>query len=396
MDIRHEKESDGFQLPGQRLLEVLAEKEMSQVELARRIGRPKKTISEIVKGRTAITADTALQLQQVLGEPAAAWLKLEADHQILMAGARMYDQAVHDAPWLREVPVDAMVAAKWIPRMAGVAERVGQLLGWFGVASPAAWRGVYVEPQARYHRAPWFDANPGTLAAWMRTGELQARTMKTSPYDRKKFQRALEEIRRLTLRPADVWQDRMIELAAGAGVAVAYSRELEGLPVAGATRWLSPRLALIHLSLARETDDQLWFGFFHQAAHLLLHGKKQVYLEGIAPATSGAPLAPAMSGAPLARPGADRGGDAEELAADEFAASFLIPEATLEKLKPFCEGRRISETIVRTFAAELRIAPGIVVGRLQQLGWIPDSWLNDLKWPLGWAPPGTEADPQVY
>lgn len=377
MDLRHEKESEGFQWPGRKLLAVLAEQEMSQAELARRLGRPKKTVSEIVKGRTAVTADTALQLQQVLGEPAPMWLKLEADHQMLMAGGRMYDQAIADAAWLREVPVDAMVAQKWIPNVEGLAERVSHLLGWFGVVSPAAWREMYVEPQAKYHRAPWFDADPGTLAAWMRTGELQARTMKTDPYDRKTFQHALEEIRRLTIESPDVWQDRMIELAAVAGVAVAFSRELEGLPVAGATRWLSPRLALIHLSLARETDDQLWFGFFHQAAHLLLHGKKQVYLEGIAPV------------------GIERK-DSEETAADEFAASFLVPEATLGKLEPLCEGRRISETIVRTFAAELRIAPGIVVGRLQQLGWIPDSWLNSLKWPLSWEPPGAEADPQGY
>ena len=270
------------------------------------------------------------------------------------------------------------MAAKWLEKGATETEQMTLLLSWFGVASPRAWREVFVEPQKRYHRSPPFDADPGVLAAWMRTGELQVRSMNTEPYDREAFQAALEQIRGLTLEAPAVWQDRMIELAAGAGVAVAFSRELEGLPVVGATRWLSPRLALIHLSLACDTDDQLWFTFFHQAGHLLLHGKKQVYLEG----------AP-----PLA---ADRGGDAEEIAADEFASSFLIPDAVLDKLKPFCDGRRISETIVRTFAAELAIAPGIVVARLQQLGWLPDSWLNDLKRRLQWAPPGTLSEARVY
>lgn len=179
----------------------------------------------------------------------------------------------------------------------------------------------------------------------------------------------------------------MIEIAADAGVAVAFSRELAGLRVVGATRWLSPRLALIHLSLACDTDDQLWFTFFHQAAHLLLHGKKQVYLEG---------AAPVIPGAPPARPGVDRGGDAEEIAADELASSFLVPEAVLEKLKPLCASRRISEMILRTYAGELHIAPSIIVSRLQQLGWMPESWLNELKRPLGWAPPGTESEARVY
>ncbi len=383
----YESETEPAPLPGQRLLEVLAERAMTQTELARRIGRPKKTVSELVKGRTAITAETALQLEQVLKVPAERWLELEALHQKRLAAKRRRERAGSAAAWLDELPVDAMVAARWIPEVGSDAERVVQLLDWFGVASPEAWRQVYVAPQARYRRSPPFEADPGTLAAWMRTGEIQARSMRTRHYDKKRFQRALEEIRRLTLEPPDVYQDRMIELAADAGVAVAFSRELEGLPVAGATRWLWPRRALIHLSLACETDDQLWYTFFHQAAHLLLHGKKQVFLEGAVRAAAGAPPAPI---------GSDRGGDEEELAADEFATGFLVPEATLGKLKPFCDSRRISETILRTFAAELHVAPGIVVSRLQQLGWLPETWFNDLKWPLGWAPPGTEADPDVY
>ena len=49
--------------------------------------------------------------------------------------------------------------------------------------------------QARFHREPWFDADPGVLAAWMRTGEIQAEAMRTAPWDRKKFLAALERIR---------------------------------------------------------------------------------------------------------------------------------------------------------------------------------------------------------
>ena len=50
-------------VPGQHLAAVLATKGMSQAELAVRIGRPQKTINEIVKGKAAITPDTALQLR---------------------------------------------------------------------------------------------------------------------------------------------------------------------------------------------------------------------------------------------------------------------------------------------------------------------------------------------
>lgn len=48
--------------PGETLLDLLEEREMSQAELAKRTGRPLKTINEIVKGKAAITAETAIQL----------------------------------------------------------------------------------------------------------------------------------------------------------------------------------------------------------------------------------------------------------------------------------------------------------------------------------------------
>ena len=52
--------------PGETLRETLESLGMSQAELAQRTGRPKKTINEIIKGRAAITPDTAIQLERAL------------------------------------------------------------------------------------------------------------------------------------------------------------------------------------------------------------------------------------------------------------------------------------------------------------------------------------------
>jgi addiction module HigA family antidote len=63
--------------PGETLAEILEEKNMSQSELAQRMGRPKKTINEIIKGKAKITIDTSLQIQLVLGTPASFWIGRE-------------------------------------------------------------------------------------------------------------------------------------------------------------------------------------------------------------------------------------------------------------------------------------------------------------------------------
>ena len=71
--------------PGETLAETLAAKRMSQAELARRMGRPVQAINEIVRGRKAITAETALALQAVLGVPADFWMHLEGDFRLTAA-----------------------------------------------------------------------------------------------------------------------------------------------------------------------------------------------------------------------------------------------------------------------------------------------------------------------
>ncbi|MFH0941488.1 MAG: HigA family addiction module antitoxin [Chloroflexota bacterium] len=56
---------------------------MSQKELARRMGRPLNAINEIINGKKAITAETALQLEEVMPEiPAWFWLNLETDYHL--------------------------------------------------------------------------------------------------------------------------------------------------------------------------------------------------------------------------------------------------------------------------------------------------------------------------
>ena len=52
--------------------------------------------------------------------------------------------------------------------------------------------------------------------------------------------------------------------------------------------------------------------------------------------------------------------------------------------------------MVRTAAAEQWVAPGVLVSRLQQLGWLPDNWFDDLKRPLEWPQPGPRSEVWAY
>jgi HTH-type transcriptional regulator/antitoxin HigA len=72
--------------PGEYLAEEIEARGISQTELARRMGRPLNAINEIINGKKAITAETALQLEEVMPEiPARFWLNLETDYQLTRA-----------------------------------------------------------------------------------------------------------------------------------------------------------------------------------------------------------------------------------------------------------------------------------------------------------------------
>jgi HTH-type transcriptional regulator / antitoxin HigA len=72
--------------PGEYLADEIAARGISQKELAKLMGRPVNAINEIINGKKAITAETALQLEAVMPEiPARFWLNLETDYQLTKA-----------------------------------------------------------------------------------------------------------------------------------------------------------------------------------------------------------------------------------------------------------------------------------------------------------------------
>ena len=67
--------------PGEVLDEYLEAYGMTQADLAARTGKSLKAINEIIKGKSAITPETALQLEHVLDVPAGFWNNREAAYR---------------------------------------------------------------------------------------------------------------------------------------------------------------------------------------------------------------------------------------------------------------------------------------------------------------------------
>jgi antitoxin HigA-1 len=69
--------------PGEVLMEeFLIPFEITAYKLSKDIGIPQTRISEILKGKRRITADTALRLSQYFGNSAKFWLGLQDDYDL--------------------------------------------------------------------------------------------------------------------------------------------------------------------------------------------------------------------------------------------------------------------------------------------------------------------------
>jgi len=349
--------------PGETLAEVLEDRGMSQAELARRTGLAKKTINEIIKGKAPITPGTALKLERVLGVPASFWNAREQRYREFLARQAERRSLEAQIKWVRQFPVKEMIRRGWLPAADDLIEQFEHLLRFFGVASPTQWQAVWgkpVEAQAAFRTAQKYENNPYALAAWLRYGERQAQRMACAPYDKQKFIEVLSRIRRLTAEMPPDWQARVMQWCAEAGVAVVFTPQLPGTHLSGATRWISPRCAVLQVSLRYKTDDQLWFSFFHEAAHILKHGKRRLFLERWGPPMS----------------------DREEEEANRMAADLLIPPQAYRHFQP--AGEHYSLVEIEAFARKIGVSPGIVVGRLQHDGKLPMHVGNKLKRRLEW------------
>jgi len=344
--------------PGETLREILTERSISQADLAGRMGRPQKTISEIVNGKAAITPETALELELVLSIPAEFWIARERDYRTYRARHDQEECFAKDASWARRFPTKKMIEYGWIPQHADRSSLVRNLLEFFGVASSQQWEQVFSAHQVEFRKPAAFKPDLYAISAWLRAGISSAEKSKMKPFDRDAYMDALRESRKLIPSGPEVFAPALTSIFAEAGVAVAFVPELPKSRASGATMWLSPDRALIQLSLRYKADDQLWFTFFHEAAHLLLHSKKSIFLE------------------------ADRNLGGQEERANEWAANFLIPPKEYER---FISQGDYTKADIRAFATRLGLSPGIVVGRLQHDKKLDHAYCNDLKRKLVWA-----------
>lgn len=341
-------EPDYAVAPGELLAEVLEERGMTQVELARRLGVSTKHVNQVVKGNAPVSSELAILLERVTGVSAGLWNGMEANYRDSLAREAEESELAGQVGWLKELPLRAMITRGLVAdhHRDGVAQ-VRAVLEFFGVADRSSFDAICRE--ASFRKSKVFASNRADVAVWLRAGELAAAQIETEPYDEKAFRTELGKLRRLTrsMSPAE-FLPQLVEGCRRRGVVVVVVPETGKTRLSGASRWLTPNRALIQLSGRQKWAEAFWYTFFHEAAHVLLHPKKRAFVDG----------------------GADSS-DPLEAEADRFASDLLIPPQAAARLNTLR-----SAADVAAFASEIGVGSGIVAGRLHKDGLIPPNRFN--------------------
>jgi HTH-type transcriptional regulator / antitoxin HigA len=342
--------------PGDTIADALEEKKLSLAVFSKHIGCSIDETKDLLAGRIAMTLTLARKLESELGSSVEFWMSRDFHYRDSVT--RLGNAETKE--WLGDLPIGDMVRFGWI-RPVEASREVAACLRFFDVPDIQTWHAKYasLHQNVAFRSSPSFESREGAVAAWLRQGEIEARSMRCKPWNPDAFATQLTQVRGLTRQknPSDFVQS-LRDLCAPAGVAVVIVRAPNGCRASGATRFLSDRQALLQLSFRYLSDDQFWFSFFHEAGHLLLHGRNGFFLEGI-----GTPATP------------------QEDEASAFAERILVPPEWRDRMLALGSNSR---EVIR-FARRLGISPGIVVGQLQHYGRVKRSHLNGLKrrfiWP---------------
>lgn len=332
--------------PGDTISDILKDRKLSIGSFAEKINYSKRETNDLIEGQLEINHEIACKLEMVLGASKDFWLNREFNYR------KDLSRIEEEKSWLKELPLKSMREFGWINQSNNI---LTDCLNFFDVPDVNTWRKRYSDLYSQYsfRISNSYTSEVGAVATWIRQGEIQASNIECKKWSKEVFIDTLEEIKPLTKRksPKD-FLPTLIKSCADCGVAVTIVQTPSGCRASGATKFINEDKALLLLSFRYLSDDQFWFTFFHEAGHILYHGERGLFIEGMPESKI-----------------------EEEREANIFAGEILIPHHLEEELSKLRGNKRD----IISFAIKAGISPGIVVGQLQHRGYFQKSSLNAFK-----------------
>ena len=274
------------------------------------------------------------------------WNNLESIYREKIIKAEAENAMDADESLAKQLPYSEMAKNGWVPETIDSKEKVIYLRKYFEVVDLSLLENNQITRIA-CRRLAVTEKSDLALLAWAQEAKILARKIHTEPINIKALKKIIPEIREMTQQKPNEFFPKIKKMLADCGIALIFLSHLKGSFLQGAS-FIDGDKIVVGLTARGKDADKFWFSLFHELAHVI-----------------------------LGHIGQPNGTTAQDEAdADIWAKNSLIPK---ERFEQFIEKKDFSSSNVVDFANSIRVAPGIIVGRLQNEGCIQHNMLNELK-----------------
>ncbi len=328
--------------PGEFIKDELEARDWTQDVLAEITGIPAPVISNIIKGKRAISTEIASSLAAAFGTTAQFWMNLETSYQ-LCTETHADEKITRKAKLYALAPVNEFVKRGWIEATKDLdllEERLLSFLEMKTIDEPS--KLVYATKRSTA------KANPAQVA-WVHRAKKLAKGIRAARYSEKSLSEALSNLRDLRKNAEDIREGPKV--LAQAGIRLVLIEGLTKGKIDGATFWLDEHSPVVVLSMRYDRLDHFWFVLLHELGHVANRD-----------ALGGQPILDVDLVGEHAIPFEEKS-DIEKKA-DLFAQTFLVEQNELEifigRFRPLYSKQKI-----KNFSARIGVHPAIVLGQLQ-------------------------------
>lgn len=334
--------------PGEYLLDELEAKEISQKDFALMIGMQTSQLNEIVNGKRAINAETALLFEKALDIAAEYWMNIQKNYELNLAkinrrnherleAIQLWNMAQSSLPvaFLKKQKIitgDPILDIPLVKDIYGI-QNFEQLANLYS-------NNVY----ARFRKSQKLDMDKINMIGWVKLFEFKAKQEIVNAFDHNQFDNLLSELKIILSKNKKV-KEKAKDALKSYGIKLIYQEKAEKTPIDGVSLWSEGNPA-IGMSLRFNRIDNFAFTLFHELGHVLLHLTNDNTAEFI----------------DLEHESEAYKNNKEEKEADRFAQSKLISDDLWNDF--FNPPYYFSDTKVKEFAKKAKIHPAVVRGRI--------------------------------
>lgn len=333
--------------PGYYIKEIVEESGLTQEDFAKRLDTTPKNLSLLVRGEQNLSIDIAMKLSRMINTSVTYWLNLQNAYDTAIAEFKSQEELKEERKVLELLDYKFFRENYGLPDLPRKKdEQIKALREFLNVATLTVLKKRDMSVSFRSSTAELEEASTVKANLMVQIATNEALKANAPRFNKKKFEEAVQYALTLTKNHKGFYP--LIRKAfEEAGVIFVILPNIAGSKINGATKKIGDNIMLM-VNDRRLNADSFWFTLFHEIGHII-NGDFGISFE--------------------------KESGEQERVADLFAEDSLIPRG---KYNEFVSKRRFGLNDITGFAESIDRDPGIVLGRLQNDGFVGfDNW--DMK-----------------